>query len=64
MRMEIINKDEIRAMAEITMTLREWKKLRELMKDQVFGPLGSFKQQIDSMLRGVEKHFYPTEGNG
>ena len=62
-KMQIINRDDVEAMAEITMTLGEWTKLSEILKDQEFGNLATFRQRIESTVYKVNKHFYPELGD-
>lgn len=54
--------DELEATMEITMTVKEWRKLKNLIANDY--PGYSFSQQISELIYEAEKHFYKVKVGG
>ena len=53
------NPDSIEMTLTVTMTLKEWKELREHVENTVFGPAAMLRHDIQSMVAQAAKHFCP-----
>jgi hypothetical protein len=51
--------DEISMTMTLSMTLGEWKQIREAMGDSRNWPATDLKSKIGDLVRQAEKHFYP-----
>lgn len=56
-RFQVTEPDKIEVTMVLTMTVKQWKDLRDTLKDE--WPAADLSMKISDLVNQVDKHFYP-----